>query len=98
MLGVALLAWPLVARAAEGPAFDMTYESPAGCPSSGAFGDMVAAKLAGAHLPDTPVRPRVAVALRSAGDAFAAHLELLRSDGSKYVRDLDGPSCGELAE
>src|SRR5260221_1776715 len=98
ILGVALLPWPVVARAAEGLAFDMTYESPAGCPSYGAFGEMVAAKLAGADLPDSPVRPRVAVALRAAGDAFAAHLELLRNDGSKYVRDLDGPSCVELAE
>jgi hypothetical protein len=97
VVGVTVLSWSLAARAADRP-FDMTYQSPPGCPGAGAFGELVSAKLAGTDLPAVPVRPRVLVALRPATAGFVAHLELSRSDGSRYVRDLEGPSCAELAE
>jgi hypothetical protein len=85
-------------RAADAPrAFQMAYDADASCPSEDAFRALVHDKMGDQATSQSASIARVRVRLRAAADAFDGHLELERSDGASYARDLGGPTCADVA-
>lgn len=92
---VALLAG--VARASEAAPIGLSFEADPSCPDASTFASLVHRQAPSIDLtPAEPGRSEVFVALWSSSDAFRGSLQIRRSDGSNYVREMEGPLCKDL--
>jgi hypothetical protein len=95
---IALLALPAVTRAGDSSSIGFSYDAEGDCPDAATFVELVRAKAPGARL-ETNASPRadVVVVLRAANAEATGKLTVRRPDGSQYVRQVQGSSCGEVA-
>src|SRR5690242_12073697 len=76
----------------------LAYEADASCPSASAFLALVRRKAPAVEVRTTTKQEaEVVVTLQSGGDSFDGTLEMRRSDGTHYVRQIRGVSCDEVA-
>ena len=93
---------PPAARAGEPPSFALSYQAPdgAGCPTEDAVRAAVTGELG--YDPWDPVddgaSPRIGVTIRAARGGVRGRVEMRATDGRHLgARELEAPSCGELA-
>lgn len=85
-------------RAAEAPP-QLEYDAESVCPARTVFSELVQQRVSAASVDHVAAPPRqIEVRLLAEGSEFLGKLELVRADGSRYQREVRGPSCTEVAD
>lgn len=73
------------------------YQGDESCPSGADFWQLVREKLPDSALDAEHALPQLNVGLRATNSGYVGYLALLRADGTRYERQVEGPSCNEVA-